>query len=147
MSLEAIREALQSRLAALTPESGTAWRNRAFAPTPGEPWQSVDMLPLDPDDAEIGAAGHWERGIMQVTLRYPSNAGPAFPARAYFHLRRRDCSRHPGPCHGARVHGHGSVLQADQHPLARPRFDRVARLPDPFTSARLARAFSLEHRT
>lgn len=92
MSLEAIREALQGRLAALTPEIGTAWRNRAFSPDPGQPWQSVDMLPLAPDDAEIGAAGHWERGILQVTLRYPLNAGPgALDARAWLmarHFRR-----------------------------------------------------------
>ncbi len=68
MSLEAIREALQSRLAALTPEIGTAWRNRAFAPTPGEPWQSVDMLPLDPDDAEIGAAARVVHGGCRKLL-------------------------------------------------------------------------------
>jgi hypothetical protein len=77
-----IRAALETALAAMSPPLATAYENAPFAPVSGTPYQAVAILFARPDNTE-NTAGHIELGYMQVTLRYPANAGPgAAGARA-----------------------------------------------------------------
>lgn len=82
MSTVLIRQALETALAAMSPALATAWENAQFVPVTGTPYQKVNILFATPDDNEIGPH-HVEQGFMQVTLAYPTGAGPgAAQARA-----------------------------------------------------------------
>lgn len=82
MSVTAIRAALETALAAMTPALATAYENAAFTPVAGTPYQAVAVLFARPSNTE-NAPSHMELGFMQVTLRYPVNTGPgAAAARA-----------------------------------------------------------------
>lgn len=76
MSLIAIRAALETALNGMSPALDTAYENAAYTPTPGTPYQAVSLLLAQPIDNEVGRP-HVEHGFLQVTLRYPLNAGPA----------------------------------------------------------------------
>lgn len=76
MSQVAIRKALEIALNAMTPALPTAWENVTFQPPdPALPFQRVFILFAEPDDAELGSANHTERGIFQINLLYPLQAG------------------------------------------------------------------------
>lgn len=77
MTIALIRKALEKQLQTITPSISTAFENVAFTPTPGAPYQRVNLLPNTPDDAQIGSAVYFERGIFQVTVCYPIGNGPA----------------------------------------------------------------------
>ena len=84
MSLQAIRAALDSRLAVLTPALPTAWENSGFTASAGVAWQSVMLLPARTVPAGIGrdAPALW-RCVYQVMLCFPPGAGTgAAAARA-----------------------------------------------------------------
>ena len=77
MSLTAVRAALETALNAMSPKIATAWENDEFTPPADTvPYQAVNLLTARPDNQEIGRA-YVERGLMQVTLRYPLKKGPA----------------------------------------------------------------------
>ena len=76
MSLAAIRAALEQQLAAIAPAMQTAYENAPFTPTAGVPYQAAYLLPATPDNAEMGP-GFTDRGLFQVNLFYPKDAGPA----------------------------------------------------------------------
>lgn len=76
MSLVAVRAALETALNGMSPALATAWENAPYSPSPGTPWQMVTLLPAEPDNREMNAT-HIERGLMQVNLFYPLNAGPS----------------------------------------------------------------------
>jgi len=83
MSIAAIRAALESKLNMITPALSTAWENVAFTPVAGTPYQACYVLRAEPNNATAGDKYYQERGIFQVNLFYPSNAGPsAAEARA-----------------------------------------------------------------
>lgn len=75
-SISAIRAALETALASMTPPLATAYENAAFTPVQATPYQRVNLLLAEPDNSEIGPHA-LERGIFQVTLCYPVGAGPA----------------------------------------------------------------------
>lgn len=77
MSLEYVRRALEQRLDALIPALATAHENEVYTPTPGTPYQRINLLPNIPDNSIMGARTYFERGIFQVTLCYPVGVGPA----------------------------------------------------------------------
>jgi hypothetical protein len=80
--LAAVRAALEGALNGMSPSLATAWENVPYEPTNGTAWQRATLLPAEPDNLEIGGL-ITERGLMQVTLCYPLNAGVAAPlARA-----------------------------------------------------------------
>lgn len=94
-AIPAIRAALETQLATISPAIDTAYENTPYVPTTGTPYQQVTLLPATPANAEIGPA--WtEQGIFQINLFYPKDAGPAaaqaraeliraaFPFRASF---------------------------------------------------------------
>lgn len=77
MSLAAVRAALETALNAMSPALSTAWENDAFSPPEaGTAYQAVNLLLAEPLNQEIGRR-YVERGFMQVSLRYPLDAGPA----------------------------------------------------------------------
>lgn len=80
MSLAAIRIALETALSTISPALATAYENAPYTPVVGTAYQAVFLLPAQPDNPEIGP-GYTERGIFQVSLFYPKDAGPA-PALA-----------------------------------------------------------------
>jgi hypothetical protein len=87
MSLTAIRSALETQLNAMAPALATAWENAAFVPpAPTVPYQRVDLMLATPENPEIGA-GYRELGFMQVTLKYPLQAGPGAAAARAIALR------------------------------------------------------------
>lgn len=79
MSLAAISQALETRLAAMTPALATAWENVTFTPTAGTPYQRVNFMPATPNDYGV-ASGTQEIGLFQVMLCYPLNTGRAAAA-------------------------------------------------------------------
>jgi hypothetical protein len=82
MSEVAVQSALEQHLTALG-GLDTAWENVSFAPVDGVPFQRVNMLPLTPEDEVMGRGMVKLRGLLQVTLCYPSGSGRgAVQARA-----------------------------------------------------------------
>lgn len=92
MSNQIIRRALEKRLAAMSPALATAYENVEFTPTVGTPYQSVNLLPAQPEDAVHGSSIYFERGVFQITLRYPIGTGPA-AAEARAQLVRQQFKR------------------------------------------------------
>jgi hypothetical protein len=76
MSLAAIRSALETQLATITPALVTAYENAPYTPVAGTPYQAPYVLLAQPDNSEIGP-GFNDQGIFQVNLFYPKDAGPA----------------------------------------------------------------------
>lgn len=74
-----IRAALEVALAAMSPALATAYENVPYAPVNGTPYQRVRLLPVDPDNPTMGRFVT-ERGVLQVSLYYPLDAGPAAAA-------------------------------------------------------------------
>lgn len=80
-SLDKVRVALETQLAAMGPALATAWENVDFQPVGADvPFQAVTLLPAEPDNPVYGPAFFLERGLMQVTLNYPLGDGPAAAA-------------------------------------------------------------------
>jgi hypothetical protein len=75
MSTLAIRRAFEKQLALMSPSIQTAYENTDFTPTTGTPYQQVFLLPAMPDNSTQGASFYIEQGLVQITLRYPSNKG------------------------------------------------------------------------
>jgi len=76
MSLAAIRTALETQLAGVSPTIDYAWENAPYTPVPGTPYAAVFLLTATPDNREIGP-GYTEQGYLQVNLFYPLDTGPA----------------------------------------------------------------------
>lgn len=82
MSLAAVRAALETKLATITPALATVFGNSPYTGSQGTPYQRVFMIPAEPLNDEISSS-FAERGVMQVNLAYPSLAGDgAAEARA-----------------------------------------------------------------
>jgi hypothetical protein len=84
MSQIAIRRAIEQRLHTMSPSLATAWENASFKPTPGIPYQRAEMVPGIPENPTMDSFTR-ELGFYQVTLMYPTDAGPN-PAEARFEL-------------------------------------------------------------
>lgn len=83
MSLIAIRAALETHLAAITPMLDIAPENGAYVAVTGIPYQRIHLLPARPVNPELGGVVIQESGFMQVDLCYPLLSGPvAAAARA-----------------------------------------------------------------
>jgi hypothetical protein len=77
MSEVAVRAALETRLAAVTPALPTAHENEAFTPPqPSSPYQAAFVLFATPENRETGGA-HFLLGYLQVNCCYPLGAGSA----------------------------------------------------------------------
>ena len=70
-----IRAALETRLVAMAPLLATQWENAAFVPVACTPYQAVSLLMATPQNPTLGDGFFRELGFLQVTLRYPQNAG------------------------------------------------------------------------
>ena len=77
MSLEYVRVALETHLAAITPALATAWENDAYESVAGTPYQHVWLLPAAPDNPTMGDDHYREQGLLQISLKYPLLTGPA----------------------------------------------------------------------
>lgn len=86
MSQLNIRSALETALAAMTPSLSVAYENASFTPVAGTPYQQAHILFADPANPEAGS-GYQELGFMQVTLKYPLQAGAAAAAARAAMLR------------------------------------------------------------
>ena len=76
MSLSKIRAALEVGLNGMTPAMPTAFENTKFTPPDKSvAYQMVTMLPASPENPAVGAQHRREVGLMQVSLRYPFDAG------------------------------------------------------------------------
>jgi hypothetical protein len=73
MSIIAIRQALETHLATLTPALATAYENKDYVPVTGTPYQRVNLMPAQPDNSTMGQTFYREQGIFQVMLCYPNN--------------------------------------------------------------------------
>lgn len=76
MSLALVRQALETRLLAMTPALATVPENGSYTPVVGTPYQQIFLLPAQPDNPTLGEAYRREVGIFQVSLMYPQNVGP-----------------------------------------------------------------------
>jgi hypothetical protein len=74
-SLPAIRDALEDRLATITPVITIAHENVSFVPTAGAPYMEPFLLPASPDNIEIGP-GFADQGIFAVNLFFSKGTGP-----------------------------------------------------------------------
>jgi hypothetical protein len=80
MSLVAIRAALEVALASVSPAIATAWENKNYSPVADTPYQRVFLLPADPVNPEMSQRLTREQGLLQITLAYPLDTGPAAAA-------------------------------------------------------------------
>lgn len=76
MSLVAVRQALETALAGMSPALATAWENVPYTPVNGTPYQRVYLLAAEPDNPEMGTMAT-EKGFLQISLFYPLDTGPA----------------------------------------------------------------------
>ena len=79
MSITAVRAALETKLAAMTPALATAYENAPYTPVPGTPYQAVYLLPTV-ENPTMGDSYYREVGIFQISLFYPLLTGPAAAA-------------------------------------------------------------------
>ncbi len=80
--MKAVRRALETALAANAGGIAIAYENVPYEPVNGTPYQAAYILTAEPENIEIGEA-YTERGVFQINLHYPLNAGPgAVEARA-----------------------------------------------------------------
>lgn len=77
MSQPTIRAALETALAGLEPAIDTAWQNVPYTPVTGRPYQEAYLLPATPENYSMGDSSRQERGIFQVSLKYPTGQGTA----------------------------------------------------------------------
>jgi len=77
MSLLYIRQALEGKLAEMTPALATAYENKSYTPVEGIPYQRVTLLPAIPDNTTKGDGHYREQGIFQISLLYPIKTGPS----------------------------------------------------------------------
>lgn len=77
MSQAIIRQALENKLATLSPVLSTAYENDDFKPLANTPYQAVHLLSATPDNQTISQYYYKEVGVFQVTLRYPIGGGAA----------------------------------------------------------------------
>lgn len=119
MSSVAIRAALETALAAMTPALDTAWENTVPAPVADVPYQRVKMVFADPENAEIGPT-FLERGYMQVDLLYPAGTG-AGAAQARVELLRAAFYR------GRALTASGQSVLVERTPSILPGFDDAGR--------------------
>lgn len=75
MSELSIRNALETRLKAISNGLPTQWENAAFSPPAAAPYQAVFVLPADPENPTMGDSFYRARGIFQVNLYYPLAGG------------------------------------------------------------------------
>ena len=75
MSTLKIQQALETRLATMSPALDTAAENMNYTPTTGTPYQQLTMVPGEPDNSSIGQGHYIEVGVFMVTLCYPKNTG------------------------------------------------------------------------
>lgn len=74
----AIRAALTARLQTLASLPPVAWENVAYTPTLGTTFLKPSLLPAEPFQAEIGAAGqNMHVGVYQVSIFAPAGTGMA----------------------------------------------------------------------
>lgn len=77
MSVISIRAALETALAAIEPAIDTDYENNGYIVKPGIPYQIVNLLFGEPENPEISKKFVQEKGVFQVTLRYPLSTGSA----------------------------------------------------------------------
>lgn len=78
MSVQAIRRALDERLATLSPVWPTAQENVLYTPTLGTSYQRVSLLPAQTENVEVAGGGvviAREQGVYQVSLYCRADAG------------------------------------------------------------------------
>lgn len=75
MSILKIQAALEKHLLSITPALATAVENKTFTPTANVPYQRISHLINDPVDVTLKRDTVQKRGILQVSLYYPLNAG------------------------------------------------------------------------
>lgn len=86
MSYALIRQALETRLNAMSPALPTAWENVSFTPV-ATGYQRVNILPAETRNPTFGGGMAMETGIMQVSLCYPIENGSATAAARAESLR------------------------------------------------------------
>ena len=75
MSQITIRSILETQLATIVPKVSTQYENVVFTPVTNVPYQSAYLMMNAPDDPVIGSTMYREKGLFQVTLRYPLGNG------------------------------------------------------------------------
>lgn len=75
MSLAAIRTALETALAEITPELSTEYENTDSTSPKSGPYQRVHLLPAEPLNNTFGDDQRQEQGIFQILLLYPTGVG------------------------------------------------------------------------
>lgn len=75
MSQDDIRTAFEKKLKDLDNSFQTAYENVSFKPSTGIPYQSLSLIPLEPENPTYGDNFHREVGIFQVVLCYPIGRG------------------------------------------------------------------------
>lgn len=113
MSIAKISGALEARLALLMPAIQTAYENMATNTTVGTPYQRVNILPAQTDMPGVDLVTKHERGIFQVSLCYPLNAGRGAAQT------RAELLRAHFPA-GLRLTQGGVTVQIDQPPSIGP---------------------------
>ncbi len=77
MSVELVRKAIETAVAAITPTIDCEWENVGYTPVTGTPYQKFNLLLADPDNYGYGSGPFIEMGFFQLSLFYPLQTGPS----------------------------------------------------------------------
>lgn len=109
MSLQKIRNALESALDTMLPALPTAHEGESYDPIVGTPFQQPYLMAATPGNSTMGDSFYQEAGIFQVNLYYPAGEGTGTAverAEAIRALYRR----------GTTFSFNGTVVQVDRTP-------------------------------
>lgn len=75
MSALKIKAALETALNTITPLLKTIFENSDYVAVTGTAYQMTNILSIEPENPTFGDGFRRERGIFQISLMYPLNAG------------------------------------------------------------------------
>lgn len=77
MSYVTIRRLLELRVNTMAPRPDVAFENAPYTPRQGTPYMQLTLLPGKTENPTMGDQFKRETGLLQLSLYYPVNAGPA----------------------------------------------------------------------
>lgn len=75
MEILDIRRAFEKSLLNIDPDFQTAYENTSFEPTKGTPYQSVRLIPNEPENPTFGDLFRRETGTFQIFLCFDAHKG------------------------------------------------------------------------
>lgn len=73
--IKQIKQLFETKISSITPTIETAYEGVVFTSTNGTPYQELYIIPAINEAPYINETLHYEKGIFQITLKYPTGTG------------------------------------------------------------------------